>query len=67
MSLHGTPTSPALTLLHLPLLGPHPHYRFADRLGMGMAFDFEQDDMANLRRKICYRLCSCKVTPMLPL
>jgi hypothetical protein len=33
--------------------------RFADRLGLGIfPFDFDQGDMANVRRKICHCLCT---------
>ena len=39
----------------------YPYFRFADRLGLGIDFDFRQPDMPNLRRKICYRLCTYKV------
>ena len=55
--LPDTPPSPTdPTRLHT-----YPHFRFADRLGLGIDFDFRQPDMPNLRRKICYRLCTYKV------
>ena len=42
-----------------------PPSRYADRLGMGLPFDFGQLNVADLRRKICYRLCMHSALPAL--